>query len=324
MTQHSPSATPAATCDSINKPIVSFIDSLIPKISPYIPLLALSFPDQPASFIPFLTYACREGHLEILEYLLHFFYLKQQRTSHQKFFEQQKLFEEDILDISNRCADYLNNEKESESDIDSGSGSGSDNDNNFGQKSTDTAKGNSEQPFSCFILSRCMTIAAARNHLHIVQFLHSISNECFYCDNAECNNHYNNFQSKRHDQIFENTSCRYSFAVSKQSMDIASAHGHLEIVQFLHDNRPEGCTKLAMDLAAMYGHLDVVRFLDEYRDEGCTKMAMDMAAMNGWQNVVKYLMENREEGCSMIGIINCLKAGRRSIYSLLRGQFLTA
>jgi hypothetical protein len=37
----------------------------------------------------------------------------------------------------------------------------------------------------------------------------------------------------------------------------AAANGHLEVIEWLHENRSEGCTKRAMDWAAEYGHLEV-------------------------------------------------------------------
>jgi len=36
-------------------------------------------------------------------------------------------------------------------------------------------------------------------------------------------------------------------------MDGAARFGHLHVVEWLHDNRSEGCTKDAMDGAASYG-----------------------------------------------------------------------
>lgn len=38
-------------------------------------------------------------------------------------------------------------------------------------------------------------------------------------------------------------------------MDVSAMHGHLEVVQWLAENRPEGCTTKAMDWAAMEGKL---------------------------------------------------------------------
>ncbi|KAI8848893.1 hypothetical protein BC829DRAFT_489808 [Chytridium lagenaria] len=81
-------------------------------------------------------------------------------------------------------------------------------------------------------------------------------------------------------------------------MIVAASEGHLDVVQFLHETRKEGCTTEAMDMAAAGGHLDVVRFLHERRQEGCTSDAMDMAAGRGHLDVVRFLHERRQEGCT--------------------------
>lgn len=41
------------------------------------------------------------------------------------------------------------------------------------------------------------------------------------------------------------------------AMDEACKNGHLEVVEWLHQNRQEGCTGGAMDMAASHGHLEV-------------------------------------------------------------------
>lgn len=40
-----------------------------------------------------------------------------------------------------------------------------------------------------------------------------------------------------------------------------AANGHLEVVQWLHENHTEGCTEYAMNDAASRGHLEVVMWL---------------------------------------------------------------
>ena len=45
------------------------------------------------------------------------------------------------------------------------------------------------------------------------------------------------------------------------AMNWAAENGHLDIVQWLHTNRNEGCTKYAMDVALSNGHLDVLQWL---------------------------------------------------------------
>ena len=50
-----------------------------------------------------------------------------------------------------------------------------------------------------------------------------------------------------------------SFTIN--AMNFAAKNGHLEVVEWLHLNRKEGCTVYAMDQAAENGHLEVVRWL---------------------------------------------------------------
>lgn len=63
------------------------------------------------------------------------------------------------------------------------------------------------------------------------------------------------------------------------------------MVQWLHENRPEGCTTDAIDGAASWGHLDVVKWLHEHTNEGCTAEAMNGAAEGGHLEVVNWLHE---------------------------------
>ena len=74
---------------------------------------------------------------------------------------------------------------------------------------------------------------------------------------------------------------------SDQAMVLAAAQGHLEMVQWLHQNRREGTTVDALDLAATFGRLEVVKWLHENRGEGCTTRAMDGAARNNHLDVRK-------------------------------------
>ena len=76
----------------------------------------------------------------------------------------------------------------------------------------------------------------------------------------------------------------------------AASNGHLDVIEWLHLNRKEGCTRDAMNFAAHNGHLHIVKWLHENRKEGCTKEAMDWAA--GYLEIVKWLHKNRTEGCT--------------------------
>ncbi|KAJ3099033.1 hypothetical protein HDU97_003519 [Phlyctochytrium planicorne] len=78
--------------------------------------------------------------------------------------------------------------------------------------------------------------------------------------------------------------------LSTDTMDEAAERGHLEVLEFLHRHRDEGCTVRAMDGAAARGYLEIVKFLHFNRKEGCTVEAMDGAAWGG------------SEGCTLKAI----------------------
>ncbi|CAB1106367.1 unnamed protein product [Ectocarpus sp. CCAP 1310/34] len=128
-------------------------------------------------------------------------------------------------------------------------------------------------------------------------------------------------------QIFL-TSRNLKVSRQRNRPDYAAANGYLPVVQWLHDNRREGCTVSAMNWAAENGHLSVVQFLHHnrqetyvwydmtqvdtpyaertlpdrlfdllsYRHEGCTTAAFDRAAMNNHVHVIMWLTDNRSEG----------------------------
>lgn len=81
----------------------------------------------------------------------------------------------------------------------------------------------------------------------------------------------------------------YLYCISHALLLFLHTEGHLEAVQYL-SNR-EGCTTDAMDNAASNGHLNVVQWLNENRHEGCTSRAMDDAAGNGRLDILQYLTE---------------------------------
>jgi hypothetical protein len=67
----------------------------------------------------------------------------------------------------------------------------------------------------------------------------------------------------------------------KHTFDFAASEGHLEILNWLHENtdkvlrpdgaRTEGCTRLEMDRAARQRNLELVKWLHENTDKGCTE-----------------------------------------------------
>ncbi|EEY54558.1 uncharacterized protein PITG_08222 [Phytophthora infestans T30-4] len=80
------------------------------------------------------------------------------------------------------------------------------------------------------------------------------------------------------------------------AMDSAVRNRDWAMVQWLHTNRSEGCSRGAMDWAAAAGNLSLVRWLHTHRSEGCTTRAMDWAAAAGHLETVQWLHNNRIEG----------------------------
>ena len=77
-------------------------------------------------------------------------------------------------------------------------------------------------------------------------------------------------------------------------MDGAAENGHLDVVEWLHKNRREGCTSEAFLKGAENGHLDILKWLRLHRPEQCKNAAIHQASRNGHLEVVKWLSENQE------------------------------
>jgi hypothetical protein len=72
--------------------------------------------------------------------------------------------------------------------------------------------------------------------------------------------------------------------------------GCLEAIKYLTAHRPSSrCTTAAMNTAAKMGRLDIVQYLHENRSEGCSGDAGWLAAQRGHWDVLKYLWEIRKE-----------------------------
>ncbi|GMF22467.1 unnamed protein product [Phytophthora lilii] len=93
------------------------------------------------------------------------------------------------------------------------------------------------------------------------------------------------------------------------AMDQAATYYHIDVVQWLHENRKEGCTAAAIDGAAANGHFGMVKWLFKHRTEGCTTKAMDMAAQNGHLDVVRWLHYHVRDGCTTEAMDSAACAG---------------
>lgn len=56
-------------------------------------------------------------------------------------------------------------------------------------------------------------------------------------------------------------------------MDLAAESGHLDIVEWLHRNRTEGCTEHALYNAVACGHLEVAKWLHKNRPDSRIDLA---------------------------------------------------
>ncbi|KAL3669252.1 hypothetical protein V7S43_005634 [Phytophthora oleae] len=101
------------------------------------------------------------------------------------------------------------------------------------------------------------------------------------------------------------------------AMDSAASGGHLEIVQYLQENRVEGCTKDAMTNAVINGHADVVLYLGESRHEGPHEYALERTAAQGNVACVDALIRCSIRGCLFEARRAAFQAGHPRVAVLL-------
>lgn len=82
------------------------------------------------------------------------------------------------------------------------------------------------------------------------------------------------------------------------SIDVTAEYWTLEMVQWLHVNRPTECTTRATDRAAVNGKLDIVKWLHANRSEGCTAKALKGAIRKGRLEIVRWLLKHRNSAGS--------------------------
>ncbi|TYZ64504.1 hypothetical protein PybrP1_000144 [[Pythium] brassicae (nom. inval.)] len=143
--------------------------------------------------------------------------------------------------------------------------------------------------------ARTVGLAAENGHLEVVKYLHAHTstrgNSPETLRGAVAGHHLDIVQ-----WLLENR--REECAMARGILDLAARMGHLGVLLCLHAHGLEGCTPSAMDSAASRGYLEVVQWLHANRTEGCTTLAMDLAAASGHLAVVQWLHANRREGCT--------------------------
>ncbi|KAE9022766.1 hypothetical protein PR001_g13069, partial [Phytophthora rubi] len=151
--------------------------------------------------------------------------------------------------------------------------------------------------------AEAMDGAATNGHLEVVKWLHDVLS----VDSAAMRNSAGTFLESIGFGDWDGGNSTGNCTTA--AMDGAAMNGHLNVVKWLHKNRPEGCTTSAMDEAARNGHFSVVLWLHCNRKEGCTTAAIDGAANGGHHQVVEWLHQTRSEGCTHDAMINAASKG---------------
>ncbi|GMF40850.1 unnamed protein product [Phytophthora fragariaefolia] len=113
-----------------------------------------------------------------------------------------------------------------------------------------------------------------------------------------------------------------SRAWTAAAMDGAAARGRLDIMQWLHDNRSEGCSTEACMAAAANGSLKVVKWLHELYPEVCRPVeAMTAAAENDHAGVVRFFRTSVNMEDAVPALENAAVHGRVDVVDALVPYF---
>ncbi|AVK75320.1 Ankyrin repeat domain containing protein [Pandoravirus quercus] len=93
--------------------------------------------------------------------------------------------------------------------------------------------------------------------------------------------------------------------VQATAMDYAAGSGHLDIVEWLHENTDRGCTTHAMDMAAASGHTHILQWLHEHRTEGCTIAAGSTSCSGNVQTVAWLFGHLSQEFLDPLRVFRC-------------------
>ncbi|KAF0689310.1 Aste57867_19227 [Aphanomyces stellatus] len=151
-------------------------------------------------------------------------------------------------------------------------------------------------------------LAAANGHVHILHFLHSIRCMPTHEVNgviapsthnpkivASASGHLAVVDwLHRNNLKFDAMASTTPLAKSYAGQWTSSAaNGHLHVLTWLYDYMMEApCTTFAMDEAAQNGHLDVLQWLRNHRTEGATDASVRYAAEKNHLDVLRWLLAN--------------------------------
>ncbi|EGG22321.1 hypothetical protein DFA_04439 [Cavenderia fasciculata] len=157
---------------------------------------------------------------------------------------------------------------------------------------------------------QAIVIASSRGFIDIVKYLHENRTEGGGTKEAMD-------EAARHGHLDIVKVSSITEGATKWAMDGAAGNGHIEIVKYLSEHRSEGETTDALDWAAQNGHIEIVRYLSEHRSEGATTDALDWAAQNGHIEIVRYLSEHRSEGATTYAMDLAARNGHIEIVQYL-------
>uniref|UniRef100_A0A6V1T749 Uncharacterized protein n=1 Tax=Heterosigma akashiwo TaxID=2829 RepID=A0A6V1T749_HETAK len=123
---------------------------------------------------------------------------------------------------------------------------------------------------NCSVGPNSIDFAAEFGHLDIIDYLHSF-----------------------HRRLILNPAddLQEVLPASELAMDCSASNGHLQVFEWLRENRPElKHTNLALDKAAANGHFTMLKYLHELEDEAeFSSLAMALAAQNGHFEILEWL-----------------------------------
>lgn len=93
--------------------------------------------------------------------------------------------------------------------------------------------------------------------------------------------------------------------------------GHLDVMEWLQRRGEQSCLPLDVDQAASHGHLSTLQWLQRNITFGCTTAAMDGAAANGHLEVVQWLHEHRADGCTTEAMDGAARGGHLNVVKWL-------
>jgi ankyrin repeat protein len=104
--------------------------------------------------------------------------------------------------------------------------------------------------------------------------------------------------------------------VSK-SLDKVAAEGHHRILQILYNYGNGRCTSYGMRSAASNGHLEIVKFILSQGSVQEDSHAMDNAAKGGYLDIVQYLHTHGTAGCISLGVTEAAANGHLEVVKFL-------